>query len=1058
MRAIDFVVRDSAGRVVRGILQPDAGTQVIDASANSQVSLNILQQEITDYGRVGNNLQITLSDGRKILVEDFFIEGQVTGSRLYVSSGGEIVEISFSESWGRTNYAHMNSSANADSSLVFDSPLTTYNADAALATSYSGDAAIAGNYSTGYIGAETTMGVAPLFLGGFAPGAAAAVGAGVLGVGALAAGGGDDGPRPVVANDPVAAPDGGLTFTGTGEPGATVEVDIGGVTQTAVVDDDGNWAITIDGEDLPTDGAHDVVITTTNPDGSTSQDTLPAVTVDTQPPEVELNTDLTGTFNATQIDGGLTLEGTGEPGATVTVEIGGIIETVVIGNDGLWSIDFDSSLLDGGEYVATATVTATDSSLNATVLTHSLTIDTVAPSSDLNGAIEGDNVLNISEAADGFNVSGTTQPGSTVTVTIGSQTVTVVADADGAWVGSFSASDLSPGEYDVDVNVTAVDAAGNSTSSTTVLTVDTVINSTFDVTGVEASGVINTNAAADGVSMSGTADAGSTVEVTVLGTTQTVTVSPDGTWTVTFASTVFAAMEGTADVVINVTDLGGNTTTNGGTLTIDTLSSLTLAGTQAGDNIINFVEANAGVPITGVADAGASISLVFNGTTFTGTADANGAWTITLPTSAIPMGTSSESGTITATDVAGNVNTGTLSINVDTENTIDLTTPIAGDDIVSGSELNAGFSITGSADAGSSVVVTMGTFSQTVTAGSSGSWSVSLPPNAVAGGTTSQTITAEATDPAGNVVNVSHSIQIDTEVQNLAITGLPVANGSILNAITSLSGITMSGTVEPGATVSVEFEGTTKPATVDANGNWSVMYLGAEIPVGAYTADVNVSATDANGNSSTTTASFGVDTEIPGSLMIVGTTILDIAGNEVVSNVYSLISDADSYSITSLSAHGSTSQIPFTASDDVAFGTTEFDLSAPVPVGSSLVVTAIDENDNQSSTMVVTSEAGSPASIDLSDPMFLGFELEAIDLARNAENAELTLTEADVASLSQISDTLTIYGGNDDSVTLDGASATSAQETINNATYDIYTLGTDGVSVVINSEIDVTLI
>ena len=69
-----------------------------------------------------------------------------------------------------------------------------------------------------------------------------------------------------------------------------------------------------------------------------------------------------------------------------------------------------------------------------------------------------------------------------------------------------------------------------------------------------------------------------------------------------------------------------------------------------------------------------------------------------------------------------------------------------------------------------------------------------------------------------------------------------------------------------------------------------------------------------------------------------------------------------------------------------------------------------------------------------------------------AEDATLTLTEADLVGLSDSTNTLTIHGGVDDTVTMIGAQSVGTS-VIDGQTYDIYSLGDDG-TVIINEDIN----
>ena len=64
MNAIDFVVRGSAGGMQRGTISADATNQVIVAGAGQEISINARQSDFASQVRSGDQLVITLADGR----------------------------------------------------------------------------------------------------------------------------------------------------------------------------------------------------------------------------------------------------------------------------------------------------------------------------------------------------------------------------------------------------------------------------------------------------------------------------------------------------------------------------------------------------------------------------------------------------------------------------------------------------------------------------------------------------------------------------------------------------------------------------------------------------------------------------------------------------------------------------------------------------------------------------------------------------------------------------------------------------------------------------------
>nr|WP_320158886.1 ABSDF2314 family large adhesin [Acinetobacter sp. AC1-2] len=223
------------------------------------------------------------------------------------------------------------------------------------------------------------------------------------------------------------------------------------------------------------------------------------------------------------INGTDPITGTAEPGSTVTVTYpDGTTATVVAGTDGSWTVP-NPGLNDGDVVTATATDAAGNESLPATEV-----VDAVAPAAPEIDPINGTDPI-----------TGTAEPGSTVTVTYpDGTTATVVAGTDGSWTVP------NPGLNNGDVvTATATDVAGNESTPATEV-VDTVPP------------VIAIDELDDVDPITGTAEPGSTVTVTFPdGSTITTTTEGDGTWSVANPGTLV-----TGDVVTaTATDAAGNT-------------------------------------------------------------------------------------------------------------------------------------------------------------------------------------------------------------------------------------------------------------------------------------------------------------------------------------------------------------------------------------------------------------------------------------------------------------------------------------------------------------------
>jgi hypothetical protein len=154
------------------------------------------------------------------------------------------------------------------------------------------------------------------------------------------------------------------------------------------------------------------------------------------------------------------------------------------------------------------------------------------------------------------------------------------------------------------------------------------------------------------------------------------------------------------------------------------------------------------------------------------------------------------------------------------------------------------------ADASSvaSVTYKIGSGSPVTVAGSSASFGVS------AQGSTA--ITYYATDAFGNVeATKSYTVKIDTTAPATpAITAISNDSGTVGDRVTNVAGQTLSGTAEPGATVTVSRGATTYPSVVAAaNGTYSV-----PVTLVAGANSFTAVAVDAAGNASSASAGFAV--------------------------------------------------------------------------------------------------------------------------------------------------------------------------------------------------------
>lgn len=492
--------------------------------------------------------------------------------------------------------------------------------------------------------------------------------------------------------------------------------------------------------------------------GGGDEKTGPTVAVDTPIADDDA-------ISAAEAAAGVELQGTVDAGSTVVVTIGGVDYDATVDADGNWALTLPADAFDGLDSPVDVTVTATDGDGESRVVTRSVDVDLVAEAA-FSGSIATDDLINAQEVADGVAVTGTSEPGATVEVTLGAVTKTAVVDGDGNWTATFQGdADIPPGTYTAQVTAVATDALGNTRTLSTSVDVDTNAELALQVAQITGDDLITAQDVANGVTFGGTSEPGATVMVDMNGVAKAATVAGDGTWTVTFQGSGEVA-SGTYDSTITATatDAAGNTATVSKSVEVDTVTEVALTQpTIATDDIINAAERGAGITITGTAETGASVAVAMGAVSKAATVNPDGTWSATFAAADIAVGEYDTTVTATATDAAGNTAQASRNVSVDTLATLALqANPVAGDNVINAAEAEAGITVTGTAEAGASVEVDLGTATRTVTAAQDGTWSTSFTRADIPDGEYTTSITAEATDLAGNSVTDTLSIDVDT--------------------------------------------------------------------------------------------------------------------------------------------------------------------------------------------------------------------------------------------------------------------------------------------------------
>ncbi|KYP83404.1 hypothetical protein WB66_17980 [bacteria symbiont BFo1 of Frankliniella occidentalis] len=681
--------------------------------------------------------------------------------------------------------------------------------------------------------------------------------------------------------------------------------DNGELLGTAIVRDTGDWDFTPD-RDLA-EGDHVFTIVVEDRAGLKSDTSDPyAITIDITPPEKPLITsvyDDQGAHQANLTPGEITddaqpdISGTAQPNSVVFIYDGTtLLGSAAVNGTGDWT--FTPTPLAMGEH--NINVVARDAAgltsepsdpFDFYVLTGG-----VPSAVAITSVIDDVGTQRGNVPSNGFTddtqptVNGTAPADTLVTVTLtGPGGVTVVGTAisspEGIW--SFSPPVLGQGRYNIVAE--ALDPALNPISSGNwVINIDTtpppapVISTVMDdVAGGIVGNLPNGSVTNDNrPTLNGTAEAGTVIRVydgsTLLGSA----VATGGNWT--FTTPVLS--NNPHSLTATATDAAGNISpaTAARTFTVDTsappVAISTVMDNVAGGivgNLPNGSVTNDSTPtLNGTGENGSVVRIYDNGSLIGSTTVSGGAWSYTL--AAQGNGTS-HSLTATATDAAGNTSAATAARTF----TVDTAAPpvaissvmdnVAGGivgNLPNGSVTNDSTpTLNGTGENGSVVrIYDNGSLIGSTTV-SGGAWSYTM---AAQGNNTAHSLTATATDAAGNVsaATAARTFTVDTAAPAAPVVSSVEDNGSTPVANIVNGGSTddntpvLHGTAEAGAIIRIAIDGTVYSTTA-TGGVWN--FTTPTLSLGAH--NFSITATDAAGNTSAATArSLNVVSPVPDGL------------------------------------------------------------------------------------------------------------------------------------------------------------------------------------------------
>ncbi len=493
----------------------------------------------------------------------------------------------------------------------------------------------------------------------------------------------------------------------------------------------------------------------------------------------------------------------------------------------------------------------------------------LAPTLD---SVAGNNVINAAEKAAGLTLAGQAEANSTVELSWGGLLHTASVGLDRNWSLSISSDDIPSDSSSSSISLVVIDSEGyRSSSYIRAVRINSATPASPEINAVAGDYRINAYEKSVGVVLQGLALGCAQVEINWDGNSFAADVQDDGSWSV-----LVGGSDGTGAIpddslsstvrVVGIDSDGNRSNASERHLEIDTNTpaSPSLA-TVATDNVINASEKSQGISLNGQSELGATVRLDWGGRTYTGLADSEGNWSVSLPSDLVPADDRSSAITLRAIDVAGNQSILTRSrVSIDTAAPDEpVIAPLSDDDILNSAEVSQSFILEGTSERNSLVDVTWNGYTFTTKARGSGRWELNVDPSVLPANGSISTITASAADAAGNRSGTSsRAVTIDTASPN-APTLNPVGQSGVVNAALISAGLVISGQAEAGATLKLEWELLEKQVTVLSSGEWSIPISRSQVPRDGIT-NVIVSAIDQAGNiSSPVMQSVVVDSTPP---------------------------------------------------------------------------------------------------------------------------------------------------------------------------------------------------
>jgi len=464
-----------------------------------------------------------------------------------------------------------------------------------------------------------------------------------------------------------------------GEAGSTVTLTFNDQSWQSTVNQWGYWNASMPAEvlnGLP-DGNHTLTLTITDKAGNSTDTTVDFGLYADRSLKPTLTVDTISGDNAVNIEEsvyGVDISGSGThlpAGSRVTLTLGSITTTAIVGGDGKWTGTFhESDLKAQQDGVYSLMVSAVDPNGNTTTESHPLTLITHLSSLPQISfdKVTADDVINLAETQQDLRLSGTlstVMPGHRLVITgANEKDYAATLSEDGHWQVVIPAADVQAFINIGEIRAWSIDGANNYTDASHELNIKTGFIPIYVEMDIGGDMILNYQEAQHDLSLY------------VEGANELVingkTYQPDAKGMVTLsASDLQALPEGPVAVTYHRWDEYGNsdTQTNSSLFTVATHQRPTLTlDTPFDDNVIDAADVNSWHLIQGSSthlEPGSLVQLTLGDQHYSASVKADGGWALTILAGQLaPLDDGEYQMTVSAKDSAGNLASASQTVTV----------------------------------------------------------------------------------------------------------------------------------------------------------------------------------------------------------------------------------------------------------------------------------------------------------------------------------------------------------------------------------------------------------